>query len=254
MNVFAGSTCPLRDLSCVTSDGSNVITSTIASDDAECGGKFIIIKFTSLLGQKEVVLYAFVTKDDLINSLQNSAMKIYSASTGNPPITPMKMRTTVELGSSTALCSTAANPGAPVQNTQLSPTVDTDPASPTPSNAARAQHVHSVTPADLSATGGVSLTITQQQHVSLERAPPPPTSSCREPRVHSLLWRQRRMNAVDNVRTSPPTLELPPASPVLQAALTSPVKMSVEQLVGIVEDPYWKSGVSVPHLTSVQLP
>ena len=109
MNVFAGSTCPLRDLSCVTSDGSNVITSTIASDDAECGGKFIIIKFTSLLGQKEVVLYAFVTKYDLINSLQNSAMKIYSASTGNPPITPMKMRTTVELGSSTARCSPAAN-------------------------------------------------------------------------------------------------------------------------------------------------
>ena len=85
-------------------------------------------------------------------------MKIYSASTGNPPITPMKMRTTLELGSSTALCSTAANLGAPAQNTPPSPTVDTAPASLTPSNAARAQHVRSRTPADLSATGGVTST------------------------------------------------------------------------------------------------
>ena len=39
MNVFPGSTCPMRDLSCVTSDGSNVITTTTTSDDAECGGE-----------------------------------------------------------------------------------------------------------------------------------------------------------------------------------------------------------------------
>ena len=223
MNVFAGSTCPLRDLSCVTSDGSNVITSTIASDDAECGGKFIIIKFTSLLGQKEVVLYAFVTKDDLINSLQNSAMKIYSASTGNPPITPMKMRTTLELGSSTARCSPAANLWAPVRNPQTipSPTADTDPASLTPSNAVRAQHVRNRTPADLSATDGVTSTISMlmeshKQDVSSEPAPPPPTWSCREPPVHDLLWRLKRMNAVDNVRISPPMLELPPVRRVLK--------------------------------------
>ena len=29
----------MRDLSCVASDGSNVITTTTTSDDAECGGK-----------------------------------------------------------------------------------------------------------------------------------------------------------------------------------------------------------------------
>ena len=42
MNVFPGSSCPMRDLSCATSDGSNVITTTTTSDDAECGGKFMI--------------------------------------------------------------------------------------------------------------------------------------------------------------------------------------------------------------------
>ena len=41
MNVSLGSTCPMRDLSCMASDGSNVITTTTTSDDAECGGKFI---------------------------------------------------------------------------------------------------------------------------------------------------------------------------------------------------------------------
>ena len=43
MNVFPGSSCPMRDLSCMASDGSNVITTTTTTDDAECGGKFIII-------------------------------------------------------------------------------------------------------------------------------------------------------------------------------------------------------------------
>ena len=39
MNEFLGSSCPMRDLSCVASDGNNVITTTTTSDDAECGGK-----------------------------------------------------------------------------------------------------------------------------------------------------------------------------------------------------------------------
>ena len=183
-------------------------------------------------------------------------METSSATSGSLHIIHMRMRPTLELGSSPALCSTAANLEAPVQNppTIPSPTVDTDPASLTPSNAARAQHAVSWTPVELTATGGVSITTTQQQPVSLEPAPPPPTCSCREQHVHSLLWRLRRMNAVDNVRTFPPTLDLAHVRPVLKTTLTPPVKMSVEQLVGIVEDPYWRSGGSVPHLTSAQLP
>ena len=62
------------------------------------------------------------------------------------------------------------------------------------------------------------------------------------------------MNAVDNVETSPPKLDLTPVKAVLWKKLTPPVKMSVEQLVGIVEDQLWRSGGSVPHLTSAQLP
>ena len=130
-------------------------------------------------------------------------MKITSAPSGNPRIIHMKMRPTLELGFSTAPCSTAANLEAPVQNTPPSPTVDTDPASLTPSNSSRAQHAERRTPVSLSATGGVRITTTQQQHVSLERAPPPRTSSCREPPVHALLWRLKMENAVDNVGTSP---------------------------------------------------
>ena len=82
-------------------------------------------------------------------------MKITSAPSGNPRIIHMKMRPTLELGFSTAPCSTAANQETPVRNTQASPTADTDPASLTPSNAARAQHVRSRTPVGLTATGGV---------------------------------------------------------------------------------------------------
>ena len=145
--------------------------------------------------------------------LQNSATRTSSVPTGNPPTIPSKMRPTLELGSSPAHCSTAANLDTPVQNTQPSPTADTAPASLTPSNAARAQHAVSWTPVELTATGGVSITTTQQQPVSLEPAPPPRTCSCREPPVHALLWRLRRISAVRNVRTSPLILPLNHASP-----------------------------------------
>ena len=100
---------------------------------------------------------------------------------------------------------------------------------------------------------GVSTTTAQQQDVSLERAPVLPSGRVLAPHVPSLPWRLRRMSAVDNVRTSPLMLELP-VSPVLQAALMPLANSSVEQLVGIVEDLFWRSGGSVPHQTSVQLP
>ena len=145
-------------------------------------------------------------------------METSSATSGSLHIIHMRMKISLELGSSPARCSTAANLGAPVQNTPPSPTVATDPASLTPSNAARAQHAVSWTPVGLTATGGVSLTTTQQQHVSLEPAPPSPTCSCREPHVHSLLWRLRRMNAVNNARTSP---LMPEQQRVNSASLTS---------------------------------
>ena len=165
-------------------------------------------------------------------------MEISSATSGSLPTIHMKMRPTLELGSSPALCSTAANLGAPVQNTPPSPTVDTAPASLTPSNAARALHAVGRTPAGLTASGGVSITTNQGQHVNSGPAHPPPTSSCREQPVQDLPWRPETMNAVDNVMTSPPVLVLDHASSVLWRTLTHPVKMSVEQTVGIVEDPY----------------
>ena len=79
---------------------------------------------------------------------------------GNPPITHMKMRLSLEVEHSPARCSTAANLGAPVQNTQRSTTAATDPVSLTPSNAARAQHAVGKIPVSLSATGGVTITTT----------------------------------------------------------------------------------------------
>ena len=48
LNVFLGSTCPMRDLSCEAPDGSNVITTTTTIDDAECGGKFMILIYIFL--------------------------------------------------------------------------------------------------------------------------------------------------------------------------------------------------------------
>ena len=164
-------------------------------------------------------------------------METSSATSGSLHIIHMRMRPTLELGSSPARCSTAANLGAPVQNTPSSPTVDTDPASLTPSNAARAQHAVIGTPVGLTATAGACTITKQLQHVSTEPAPPPRTWSCREQPVQDLLWRLRRVNAVDSVRTFPPVLELTSARTVLRRTLTPPVRMSVEQTVGIVEEP-----------------
>ena len=41
--VLAAGDCPERDQSCVAADGSNVITTTTTSDDAECGRKLSIL-------------------------------------------------------------------------------------------------------------------------------------------------------------------------------------------------------------------
>merc|ERR1719410_3148625 len=96
-------------------------------------------------------------------SVASSAMETFSATSGSQHIIHMRMKISLELGSSPALCSTAANLGAPVQNTPPSPTLVTEAASLTPSNAARALHAVSGTPVGLTATGGVSITTTQQQ-------------------------------------------------------------------------------------------
>ena len=101
---------------------------------------------------------------------------------------------------------------------------------------------------------GVSTTTAQQQDVSLERAPVLPSGRVLAPHVPSLPWRPKKMSAVDNVRTSPPMLELLHARIVSMPPLMNLANSSVEHLVGIVEDPSWRSGGSVPHLTSAQLP
>ena len=101
---------------------------------------------------------------------------------------------------------------------------------------------------------GVSITTVLQQNVSLVPALVLLTRRLLAPHVPSLPSRPRRRSAVDHVRTSPPLLEFPHASPVLWTPLMNLANSSVEQLAGIVEDPSWRSGGSVPHLTSAQLP
>ena len=57
----------MRDLSCVASDGSNVITTTTTSDDAECGGKLTMY----------ISLDVAISKDGMVgmNSFQPSFHK-----------------------------------------------------------------------------------------------------------------------------------------------------------------------------------
>ena len=145
-----------------------------------------------------------------------------------------------------ATTNTSATPPTPP-----SPMQAPESASRTPSSAGHALLVQG---REDSATEGVRITTALELDVCLESAPPLPIEKILAPPVHNLLSRLRRRSAVDNVRTSPPMLELPHARAALWTPLTPPVKMSVEQLVGIVEDPYWRSGGSVPHLTSARLP
>ena len=99
---------------------------------------------------------------------------------------------------------------------------------------------------------GACITTVLQQNVSSEPAPVLLTRRLLAPHVPSLPWRPKKMSAVDNVRTSPPMLEL--ARIVSLSPLMNLANSSVEQTAGIVEDPSWRSGGSVPHLTSAQLP
>ena len=94
---------------------------------------------------------------------------------------------------------------------------------------------------------GVCITTVLQQNVSSEPAPVLLTRRLLAPHVPSLPWRPRRRSAVDNVRTF--LLPHPHASIVLFPPLMNLANSSVEQTVGIVEDPYWRSGGSVLNLT-----
>ena len=98
---------------------------------------------------------------------------------------------------------------------------------------------------------GACITTVLQQNVSSEPAPVLLTRRLLAPHVPSLPWRPKKMSAVDNVRTSPPMLEL--ARIVLLPPLMNLANSSAEQLVGIVEEPSWRSGGSVQYLFRMQL-
>ena len=85
-------------------------------------------------------------------------------------------------------------------------------------------------------------------------APGPPTGRRRAPRVLNSPWRLRRKNVRSSVRTSPRPVEQLHAKTASMTTFHLPVCSLVVLAAGIVEDPYWRSGGSVPHLTSAQLP
>ena len=151
--------------------------------------------------------------------------------------------------SSLAPCCTPALLAAQLQTILQSPIVVTDSAFLTPSNAG---HVQPVLLTGGIVMAGVSITTNHGQPVSSVAVHVLLIRRLLAPHVPSLLSRLRRMSAVDNVRTF--LLPHPLASIVLLLRLMNLANSSVEQLVGIVEDPSWRSGGSVPHLTSAQLP
>ena len=182
--------------------------------------------------------------------LQNCVTRICCVRTGNLHITLMKKMFLTEC-STVPCCHHATTNISATPPTPLSPMPALESASLTHLSAGRVQPVQG---GEGSATEGVHITTALVQDVCLESAPPPPTEKNLGPHVHNLLSRLKRMNAVDNVRTSPLRLGLLRASIASLTSLTPPASSKVEQTVGIVEDPYWRSGGSVPHLTSVQLP
>ena len=147
-----------------------------------------------------------------------------------------------------ALFCIPALPAAQLQIFLQSPTVGTDSACLTPSNAG---HVQPVLLTGGIVMAGVSITTNHGQPVSLVSVHVLHIRRVLAPHVPSWPWRPRRRNAVDNVRTF--LLPHPHASIVLLLRLMNLANSSVEQLVGIVEDPFWRSGGSVPHQTSAQL-
>ena len=138
-------------------------------------------------------------------------METSSATSGTLPTTHMRMKISLELGSSPALCSTAANLGTPVQNIPPSPTVDTAPAFLTPLKEQFVQDVGRRTHADLSVMVGV--TLVSAFRLVLEDVQATPTWRVLGPRVHNMQLRLPNMNVMDNVRTSPPILERTHARP-----------------------------------------
>ena len=176
-------------------------------------------------------------------------MIIFFVPRGSHLITVLKTKNMMSQESSLAHCCTLAPPAAQLQTILQSPTVGTDSASRTLSNAARVLPVQ--LPRDFVMVG-VCRTTNHGQPVSLVSVHVLHIRRLLAPHVPSLLSRHWRRNAVDNVRTF--LLPHPHASIVLLLRLMNLANSSVEHLVGIVEDPYWRSGGSVPHLTSAQLP
>ena len=115
--------------------------------------------------------------------------------------------------------------------TQQSSTLAPESACPTPSSAARVGP--RVQLLGGSATGGAWL---GAGAASSPPAPGLPTEKTLAPPVHKLQWRLRRKNAVDNVRTSRPMMELPLVKPASLTPLTPPARMLVDLLAGSAVD------------------
>ena len=139
-------------------------------------------------------------------------MIIFFVPRGSHLITVLKTKTMMSLESSLAPSCTLVSPAAQLQTILQSPIVVTDSAFLTPSNAG---HVQPVLLTGGTVMAGVSITTNHGQPVSSVAVHVLLIRRLLAPHVPSLLSRHWRRNAVDNVRTSPPMLELPHASIVL---------------------------------------
>ena len=157
-------------------------------------------------------------------------MIICFALIGNLPITLLRMMSLHEF-STVHSCPLVTMSTLATPPTQLSPIRVADSACQTPSSAARV--VLRVQLPGGSATGGAWL---GAGAASSPPAPGPPTGRMLAPPVHKLQWRLRRMNAVDNVRTYPPMMELPLVKPASLIPSTPPARMLVDLLAGSAVD------------------
>ena len=96
-------------------------------------------------------------------------------------------------------------PAAAVQTTPWSPILGLDYANQNPSSAGRVLPVQAK---ESSVMEGAHITTALVQNVFLEFARHLHIEKMPEPPVHNWPWTRKRMNAVDNVRTSRPMLEL----------------------------------------------
>ena len=175
-------------------------------------------------------------------------MIICFALIGNLPITLLRMMSLHEF-STVHSCPLVTMSTLATPPTQPSPILVADSACPTPSSAARVD-LRVQLPGG-SATGGAWL---GAGAASSPPAPGPPTGRMRAPRAPSSPWRRRRRSAMPSVWTSPRPVEQLHAKTASITTFHLPVSSLVVLAAGIVEDPYWRSGGSVPHLTSAQLP